>query len=75
VIAAAVLVVAALGLQFRRERLPEGARPLPPTWAVALAGPVVLGVGLMQAIGPIPGLVVLVVLIVVFLIVAGDIVT
>lgn len=74
-ILATVLVLVAVALQFRRASLPDGARPIPPTWAVTLAAPVVLGVALVQALGPLPGGIVLVVLLVVFVVVFGDIVT
>jgi len=75
VIVATVLVLIAVALQFRRASLPDGSRPIPPTWAVTLAAPVVLGVALVQALGPLPGGIVLIVLIVVFVVVFGDIVT
>jgi hypothetical protein len=47
---------------------------VPPTWAVALASPVALGMGLVRTFGPIPGTVALVVLVVLFAILT-DIVT
>ncbi|MGH9251866.1 MAG: serine/threonine-protein kinase [Acidimicrobiales bacterium] len=75
VMVATVLVLIAVALQFRRENLSEGARPIPPTWAVTLAAVVVLGVALVQALGPLPGGIVLVVLLVVFVVVFGDILT
>jgi hypothetical protein len=73
VIALAVLLMAAIGLRIGRERLPEGARPVPPTWAVGLAGPVVLGVALVRAFGAVWGVAAMVVLIVVFFLLGGDI--
>jgi hypothetical protein len=73
VIVASVLVLVALALQFRRDR-PGHARPVPPTWAVALASPVALGMGLVRTFGPVPGTVALVVLVVLFAILT-DIVT
>jgi hypothetical protein len=69
----AVLLVVAVGLRLGRERLPEGARPVPPTWAVALAGPAALGVGLAQVLGPLGGAAALLGLIVLFVLVGGDI--
>ena len=75
VMVTAVLVVVALSLHYKRAQRPDGARPLPPTWAVGLASVVVLGVGLVHAFGPVPGVVALVILVVAFVVVAGDIVT
>ena len=75
VMVAAVLVVVALALHYKRAQGPDGARPLPPTWAVGLASVVVLGVGLVHAFGPVPGVVALVILVVAFVVLAGDIVT
>jgi hypothetical protein len=69
----AVLLVVAVGLRLGRERLPEGARPVPPTWGVALAGPAALGVGLAQVLGPLGGAAALLGLIVLFVLVGGDI--
>jgi serine/threonine protein kinase len=73
VIALAVLLMAAVALRIGRERLPEGARPVPPTWAVGLAGPVALGVALVRAVGAVWGAAALVALIVVFFLLGGDI--
>lgn len=73
VIAAAVLVMAAVGLALAREGASPGARPVPPTWTVGLAGPVALGVGLGRVLGPVWGAVAIVVLIVVFFLLGGDI--
>ncbi|HKH06071.1 MAG TPA: serine/threonine-protein kinase [Acidimicrobiales bacterium] len=54
----------------------EAVRPrVPPTWAVALAGPAMLGAALTDAIGVLPGLGALAVLLVVFFVLAGDAVT
>src|SRR5918994_22136 len=75
VMVTAVLVVVALALHYKRAQRPDGARPLPPTWAVGLASVVVLGVGLVHAFGPVPGVVALVILVVAFVVLAGDIVT
>jgi eukaryotic-like serine/threonine-protein kinase len=75
VMVTAVLVVVALALHYKRSQRPDGARPLPPTWAVGLASVVVLGVGLVHAFGPVPGVVALVILVVAFVALAGDIVT
>ncbi len=69
----AVLLVVAVGLRLGRERLPEGAKPVPPTWAVAVAGPVALGMGLAQVLGPLGGAAALLGLIVLFVLVGGDI--
>ncbi len=73
VIAAAVLVMAAVGLALAREGSPPGARPVPPTWTVGLAGPVALGVGLGQVLGAVWGAVAILVLIVLFFLLGGDI--
>jgi serine/threonine protein kinase len=73
VITLAVLLMAAVALRIGRERLPEGARPVPPTWAVGLAGPVALGVALVRAVGAVWGAAAMVALIVVFFLLGGDI--
>jgi serine/threonine protein kinase len=73
ILATAAVTLAAVALRLRREHLPEGSRPLVPTWALALAGPVMLGTALAVALGPLPGLAVLVALIVLFVVVGGDI--
>jgi hypothetical protein len=49
--------------------------PIPPTWAVGLAGPAMLGGALTDAIGPLQGLGALAALLVVFFLLAGDAVT
>jgi eukaryotic-like serine/threonine-protein kinase len=74
VMVTAVLAVVALALHYRRAQRPDGTRPVPPTWAVGLASVVVLGVGLVHAFGPVPGVVALVILVVAFVVLAGDIV-
>ena len=56
VIVTAVAVVLAVVLRLSRLRLPDGARPVPPTWSVALSGPVMLGTGLVGAFGLVVGL-------------------
>ena len=73
VIALAVLVMLAVALRLGRERLPDEARPLPPTWSVALAGPVVLGTALVRELGPLWGVAALLALVVVFFLLGGDI--
>jgi hypothetical protein len=73
VIALAVLVMLAVALKLGRERLPDDARPVPPTWAVGLAGPVVLGAALVRELGAIWGVAALVALVVVFFLLGGDI--
>ena len=73
VIVTAVVMMLAVGLRLSRLRLPEGSRPLPPTWSVALAGPVMLGIGLAEALGPIGGGLALLALIVLFVVLGGDI--
>jgi hypothetical protein len=78
VIVAAVLVLVALAVQFRRGHAPDRPRPrpaVPPTWSVALASPVVLGVSLAGTFGPLPGIVATVALVVLFVVFAGDILT
>jgi hypothetical protein len=69
----AVLLVVAVALRLGRERLPEGARPVPPTWAFALAGPAALGVGLAQVLGPLGGAAAVLALVVLFVLLGGDI--
>ena len=73
VIVTAVVMVVSVALRLSRLRLPDGSRPLPPTWAVALAGPVMLGIGLAEALGPIGGGLALLALIVLFVVLGGDI--
>ncbi|HEX6425574.1 MAG TPA: protein kinase [Acidimicrobiales bacterium] len=73
VIATAVLVMAAVALALAREGSPPGARPVPPTWTVGLAGPVALGVGMARVLGPVWGAAAVVVLVVVFVLLGGDI--
>jgi hypothetical protein len=73
VIVTAIVMVLAVGLRLSRLRLPDGARPLPPTWSVALAGPVMLGIGLAEALGPVGGALALLALVVLFVILGGDI--
>ena len=68
-----VALVVAVVLRLSREPLPDGSRPVPPTWAVALAGPVVLVVGLAQVVGVIWALMILVILVVAFVLIGGDI--
>ena len=73
VIVCALAMVLAVVLRLSRLRLPDGARPVPPTWSVALGGLVALGTGLGVALGPVGGAVALVVLIVLFVVIGGDI--
>ena len=72
VIATAVVVVLAVVLRLSRLRLPDGARPAPPTWSVALSGPVMLGAGLVGAFGLVVGLGALVALVALFVLLGGD---
>jgi hypothetical protein len=72
-IALAVLVMLAVAVKLGRERLPESARPVPPTWSVALAGPVVLGTALVRELGPVWGIAAFVAVVVVFVLLGGDI--
>jgi hypothetical protein len=73
VLVSAVALLLAVALRLSRLRLPEGARPVPPTWSVVLGGLVALGTGLAVALGPIGGAVAFVVLVVVFVVLGGDI--
>jgi hypothetical protein len=79
IIVTAVLFMAAIGLRLAEQNDPRPpgrtrqARPVPPTWAVGLAGLVVLGVGLMRAFGPAAGAAALVGLVVLFFLLGGDI--
>jgi hypothetical protein len=78
VIVASLLVLLALAVQYRRaggSDRPPGRRPaVPPTWSIALASPVVLGVGLATTFGPLPGLIVTVIAVVLFILLT-DLVT
>ena len=72
VLVGAVVILVAMVLQYRRADLPSAARPVPPTWAVAFAGPVVVSAGLVHAFGPVAGAAALVALLVLILVTAGD---
>jgi uncharacterized membrane protein YfcA len=77
VIVAAVLVLVALAVQYRRGADSDGprARPaVPPTWSIALASPVALGAGLATTFGALPGFIVTVVVVVLFILLT-DLVT
>jgi hypothetical protein len=77
VLVAAVLVLVALAVQYRRDDGSDrrGATPaVPPTWSIALASPVVLGAGLATTFGALPGFVVTVVAVVLFILLT-DLVT
>lgn len=67
-----VLVVVTVAVRLGRERLEPDARPIPPTWAIGLAAPVVLGAGLSQVVGVIGAVVALLVLLVLFFLLGGD---
>jgi eukaryotic-like serine/threonine-protein kinase len=73
VIVTAVLVILAVALRLGRENQPSEVPPVPPTWAVALAVPVVLGTALMQAFGVVVGAAALLGLVVLFFVLGGDI--
>lgn len=72
ILVGAVVMLVAMVLQFRRADLPDRARPVPPTWAVAFAGPVVVSAGLVHAFGPVAGAAAMVALLVLFVVTAGD---
>ncbi|HEY8526497.1 MAG TPA: serine/threonine-protein kinase [Acidimicrobiales bacterium] len=85
ILIAAVVVLVALVLRHRRTRVRTTAtrrrsqaaddrpRPaIPPTWTVALAAPAVVGAALVGSLGLALGLAALAVLVVVFVLVAGD---
>jgi hypothetical protein len=72
VILGTLLVLVGVVLQFRRASRPPGGRPIPPTWSVTLAAPVLLGASLVDAVGPLAGGAAIVTLVVIFLVVAGD---
>lgn len=69
----ALTLVAAVGLRAVRERRSVDVRPVPPTWAAALAAPVMLGVGLTQVVGVVLALAIMAALVVVLLVLGGDI--
>jgi hypothetical protein len=73
IVVVTALVLVAIGLRLARENQPEDARPAMPTWGVAVAAPVALGVGVAQLIGPLGGAGVVLGLIVLFVILGGDI--
>jgi hypothetical protein len=73
IIVAAALAIVAVALRLAHENEPSAAPPALPTWAVALAVPVALGAALMQAFGALAGGAALLVLIVLFLLLGGDI--
>ena len=72
VLVATGLVLASLVLRHRRGRYEDRRRRVPPTWSVTLAAPTVLGASLAATFGLVPGLVTLGVILVVFLVLAGD---
>lgn len=77
VLVAAVLVLVALAVQYRRgddSGRPRARPAVPPTWSIALASPVVLGAGLATTFGPLPGFIVTVVVVVLFILLT-DLVT
>jgi len=73
VIVVTVLLLVAVALRLARENLPDGSRPVPPTWGFVLAAPVALGVGVAQLIGPLGGVAVVFGLVVLFVLLGGDI--
>ena len=73
IIVTAVLVIVAVALALSREGVSERPDPVPPTWTVAVAAPVALGVGLAQVFGPLGGVAAVVGLIVLFFVLGGDI--
>jgi hypothetical protein len=73
VIVTAVLFMVAIALRLAYENDPRHTRSIPPTWAVGLAGLVVLAVGLMRTFGPAAGAAALIGLIVLFFLLGGDI--
>jgi len=72
IILAVVLVLVAVALRLARSTAPAGARPLLPAWSFALAAPVAIGVGVAQLVGPVGGAVAVLVLLVVFLLLGGE---
>ena len=72
VLVATGLVLTSLVLRHRRVRHEDRRGLVPPTWSVTLAAPTVLGASLAATFGPVPGLVTLGVILVVFLVLAGD---
>ncbi|HLT68560.1 MAG TPA: serine/threonine-protein kinase [Acidimicrobiales bacterium] len=72
IILAVVLVLVAIALRLATSTGPAGARPLLPAWSFALAAPVAVGVGVAQLVGPVGGAVAVLVLLVVFLLLGGE---
>nr|MBO2503666.1 hypothetical protein [Thermoanaerobacterales bacterium] len=69
---AVALALVAVALRLARSTAPAGARPLLPAWSFALAAPVAIGVGVAQLVGPVGGAVAVLVLLVVFLLLGGE---
>jgi serine/threonine protein kinase len=73
VIVTAVLLVAAVFTSLVRDRYPDGRSwNVPPTWSIAVAAPVVLGAGLSTVVGVWGAVAALVVLLVLFFVLGGD---
>jgi hypothetical protein len=72
IILAVVLVLVAIALRLARSTGPAGARPLLPARSFALAAPVAIGVGVAQLVGPVGGALAVLVLLVVFLLLGGE---
>jgi hypothetical protein len=73
VIVTAVLLVGAVFASLFRDKYPDGrAWNVPPTWSIALAAPIVLGAGLSTVIGVWGAIIALVVLLVLFFVLGGD---
>jgi serine/threonine protein kinase len=73
VVGVAVLAVVTVGMVIFRERRPDGAPPpIPPTWAFGLAVPVLLGAGLSTVIGVAGAVIALLVLLIGFFALGGD---
>lgn len=72
VILVAVMLLVAVAMGLAGESRPAGVKPVPPTWGFALGGPLALGVGVAQVVGPWGGVGAVVALVVLFFLIGGD---
>jgi hypothetical protein len=73
VILVAVMLLVAVAMGLAGESRPAGVKPVPPIWGFALGGPLALGVGVAQVVGPLGGAGAVLALVVLFFLIGGDI--
>lgn len=72
VIMVAVMLLVAVAMGLAGESRPAGVKPVPPTWGFALGGPLALGVGVAQVVGPWGGAGAVLALVLLFFLIGGD---